>query len=279
PEQIFRAPNAAPLRWPSGAENAAAEALAAVETILAANGPETFAAIVIEPIQGEGGFLVPAPGFLAGLRAIADAHGIVFVMDEVQAGMGRTGTLFASEHDGVVADLMVTAKALAGGLPLSAVTGRTELMNAVHTGGLGGTYAGNPLACAAALGVFEALEDGTLLAHATIIESVVRARLEPLLDSVDVVAELRGRGAMLAIEFADPVTLEPRADIAKAVAAACHAAGVLVLVCGTFGNVIRLLPPLVIGVELLEDGLGVLTAAIEQQAAEASRPLQNVVMA
>ena len=277
PEQIFRAPNAAPLRWPSGAENAAAEALAAVETILAANGPETFAAMVIEPIQGEGGFLVPAPGFLAGLRAIADAHGIVFVMDEVQAGMGRTGTLFASEHDGVVADLMVTAKALAGGLPLSAVTGRTELMNAVHTGGLGGTYAGNPLACAAALGVFEALEDGTLLAHATTIESVVRARLEPLLGSVDVVAELRGRGAMLAIEFADPVTLEPRADVAKAVAAACHAAGVLILVCGTFGNVIRLLPPLVIGVELLEDGLGVLTAAIEQQAAEASRPLQDVV--
>ncbi|WP_309620508.1 aminotransferase class III-fold pyridoxal phosphate-dependent enzyme, partial [Salinibacterium sp.] len=177
PEQIFRAPNAAPLRWPSGAENASAEALAAVETILAANGPETFAAMVIEPIQGEGGFLVPAPGFLAGLRAIADAHGIVFVMDEVQAGMGRTGTLFASEHDGVAADLMVTAKALAGGLPLSAVTGRTELMNAVHTGGLGGTYAGNPLACAAALGVFEALEDGTLLAHATTIESVVRARL------------------------------------------------------------------------------------------------------
>jgi len=264
PEQIFRAPNAAPLRWPSGPENACAEALAAVEAILAENGPETFAALVIEPIQGEGGFLVPADGFLTGLRRIADTHGIVFVIDEIQAGMGRTGTLFASEHEGVAADLIVTAKALGGGLPLSAVTGRTALMNAVHTGGLGGTYAGNPLACAAALGVFEAFEDGSLLANAKVIEIIARSHLEPLLDSVAVVAEVRGRGAMLAIEFADPITLAPRADVAKAVAAACHSAGVLVLVCGTFGNVIRLLPPLVIGTDLLEDGLRVLTTAITQ---------------
>ena len=265
PEQIFRAPNAAPLRWPSGPENACDEALAAVEAILAENGPETFAALVIEPIQGEGGFLVPADGFLTGLRRIADSHGIVFVIDEIQAGMGRTGTLFASEHEGVAADLIVTAKALGGGLPLSAVTGRTALMNAVHTGGLGGTYAGNPLACAAALGVFEAFEDGSLLANAKLIERISRSHLDPLIDSVAVVAEVRGRGAMLAIEFADPITLAPRADVAKATAAACHAAGLLVLVCGTFGNVIRLLPPLVIGTDLLEDGLRVLTAAIEQQ--------------
>jgi len=264
PEQIFRAPNAAPLRWPSGPENACAEALAAVEAILAENGPETFAALVIEPIQGEGGFLVPADGFLTGLRRIADSHGIVFVIDEIQAGMGRTGTLFASEHEGVAADLIVTAKALGGGLPLSAVTGRTALMNAVHTGGLGGTYAGNPLACAAALGVFEAFEDGSLLANAKVIETIARTHLEPLLDSVAIVAEVRGRGAMLAIEFADPITLAPRADVARAVAAACHSAGVLVLVCGTFGNVIRLLPPLVIGTDLLEDGLRVLTTAITQ---------------
>jgi 4-aminobutyrate aminotransferase/(S)-3-amino-2-methylpropionate transaminase len=264
PEQIFRAPNAAPLRWPGGAEYAAVEALAAVDLILAENGPKTFAAMVIEPIQGEGGFLVPADGFLAGLRSIADAHGIVFVIDEIQAGMGRTGALFASEHEGVEADLIVTAKALGGGLPLSAVTGRTALMNAVHTGGLGGTYAGNPLACAAALGVFESFEDGSLLANAKVIETIARTHLEPLLDSVAVVAEVRGRGAMLAIEFADPITLEPRADVARAVAAACHAEGLLVLVCGTYGNVIRLLPPLVIGTDLLEDGLRVLTTAIEQ---------------
>ena len=279
PEQIFRAPNAAPLRWPGGAENAAAEALDAVNAILAENGPESFAAMVIEPIQGEGGFIVPAAGFLAGLRKIADANGIVFVIDEIQAGMGRTGRLFASEHDGVEADLIVTAKALGGGLPLSAVTGRTELMNAVHTGGLGGTYAGNPLACAAALGVFEAFEDGSLLANAGAIERIVRASLEPLLTSVAVVAEVRGRGAMLAIEFADPVTLDARPDIAKAVAAECHAEGLLVLVCGTFGNVIRLLPPLVIGIELLEDGLGVLSAAITHQAALASPAVRDAVSA
>ena len=279
PEQIFRAPNAAPLRWPGGAENATAEALDAVNAILAENGPESFAAMVIEPIQGEGGFIVPAQGFLAGLRKIADANGIVFVIDEIQAGMGRTGRLFASEHDGVEADLIVTAKALGGGLPLSAVTGRTELMNAVHTGGLGGTYAGNPLACAAALGVFEAFEDGSLLANAGAIERIVRASLEPLLTSVPVVAEVRGRGAMLAIEFADPVTLDARPDIAKAVAAECHAEGLLVLVCGTFGNVIRLLPPLVIGIELLEDGLGVLSAAITHQAALASPAVRDAVSA
>jgi 4-aminobutyrate aminotransferase/(S)-3-amino-2-methylpropionate transaminase len=275
PEQIFRAPNAAPLRWPGGAANAAAEALAEVEEILAETGPES----VIEPIQGEGGFLVPAEGFLAGLRKIADAHGIVFVIDEIQAGMGRTGTLFASEHEGVEADLIVTAKALGGGLPLSAVTGRTELMNAVHTGGLGGTYAGNPLACAAALGVFEAFADGSLLENAGVIERVVRAHLEPLLDSVPVVAEVRGRGAMLAVEFADPITLAPRADVAKAVAAACHAAGVLILVCGTYGNVIRLLPPLVIGTGLLEDGLRVLSAAITRAAAESSPVLLEAASA
>ena len=181
PEQIFRAPNAAPLRWPGGAENAASEALTAVELILAENGPESFAAMVI---------------------------------DEIQAGMGRIGTLFASEHDGV--------------------TGRTRLMNAVRPGGLGGIYAGNPLACAAALGVFEAFQDGSLLANAVTIKTAVRAHLEPLVDSVAVLAEVREGGAMLAIEFANPITLEPRPGIANAVAAACHAEGVLVLVCGTF---------------------------------------------
>jgi len=149
----------------------------------------------------------------------------------------------------------------------------------VHTGGLGGTYAGNPLACAAALGVFEAFEDGSLLANAGAIERIVRASLEPLLTSVAVVAEVRGRGAMLAIEFADPVTLDARPDIAKAVAAECHAEGLLVLVCGTFGNVIRLLPPLVIGIELLEDGLGVLSAAITHQAALASPAVRDAVSA
>jgi len=263
PAEVHRAPFAAPLRWPTGAQNATAEALAAVELILATEGPETFAAMVIEPIQGEGGFVVPAPGFLPGLRDIATRHGIVFVLDEVQAGMGRTGTLFASDSEHVVGDLTVTAKALAGGLPLSAVTGRVELMNAVHAGGLGGTYAGNPLACAAALGVFEAFADGKLIENACKIEVAARMILEPLLSGTSVVADVRGRGAMLAVEFADRGTLAPRADIAKEIAARCHAQGLLVLVCGTYSNVIRLLPPLVIDESLMNDGLTVLRDAIQ----------------
>lgn len=270
PGEVYRAPMAAPLRWPGGPENAAAEALAGVEAVLAEQGPETFAAMVIEPIQGEGGFIVPAPGFLAGLRDIAARHGIVFVLDEIQAGMGRTGRMFASEHEGVVGDLVVTGKALGGGLPLTAVTGSVELMNAVHTGGLGGTYAGNPLACAAALGVFEAFENGDLLAGALRIEHTVRRILEPLVAEDSPIVEFRGRGAMLAIEFADSETLEPLPKLAAAVAARCHEQGVLVLVCGTYSNVIRLLPPLVIGQELLEDGLAVLRKAVESVHAEAS---------
>ena len=273
PPEVHRAPFAAGLRWPTGAENATVEALAAVERILAAEGPETFAAMVIEPIQGEGGFIVPTPGFLPGLREIATRHGIVFVLDEIQAGMGRTGTLFASNHERVAGDITVTAKALAGGLPLSAVTGRVELMNAVQAGGLGGTYAGNPLACAAALGVFAAFEDGSLIDNALLIEATARKVLEPLLETTSIVAEVRGRGAMLAVEFADQGTLSPRADLAKQIAALSHAKGLLVLVCGTYSNVIRLLPPLVIDADLLADGLTVLRDAIRQvNDAQASPP-------
>jgi 4-aminobutyrate aminotransferase/(S)-3-amino-2-methylpropionate transaminase len=276
PAEIVRAASANPLRSPAaaqGPEAVAAAALADVEATLAEHGPEEFAAMVIEPVQGEGGFVVPAPGFLAGLRAIADRHGIVLVIDEIQAGMGRTGTLFASEHEGIAGDLTLSAKALAGGLPLSAVTGRANLMNAVHAGGLGGTYAGNPLACEAALAVFEAFEDGSLLANARAIEAAARAVLAPLVEETEVVAEFRGRGAMLAVEFADPGTLAPRADIAKAVSDRCHAQGVLTLTCGTHGNIIRLLPPLVIGSDLLEDGLQVLRNAILDAAAGAASPL------
>jgi len=265
PGEVVRAASANPLR-PSvegaSGEDVTAMALASVEATLDARGPETFAAMVIEPIQGEGGFIVPAPGFLTGLREIADRHGIVLVIDEIQAGMGRTGALYASEHEGVAGDITLSAKALADGLPLSAVTGRTELMNAVHAGGLGGTYAGNPLACEAALAVFEEFEDGTLLANAREIEAIAREVLEPLVEETPVVAQFRGRGAMLALEFADRDTLEPRPELAKSISAACHAQGVLTLTCGTHGNVIRLLPPLVIDSELLRDGLGVLRQAI-----------------
>ncbi|WP_430297509.1 aminotransferase class III-fold pyridoxal phosphate-dependent enzyme [Sinomonas sp. B1-1] len=276
PGSVFRGPTAPAHLAPSGAggESSAgeasgageasavvAQALAGVEEVLAAAGPHTFAAMVIEPIQGEGGFVVHAPGFLAGLRELATRHGIVLVIDEIQAGMGRTGRLFASEHDGVAGDITLSAKALGAGLPLSAVTGRAELMNAVHAGGLGGTYAGNPVACEAALAVFELLEDGALLAGACAVEKAVRERFEPLL-ALDGVVSVRGRGAMMAIEFGD--SSGPRADLAKAAAAAANAAGVLTLTCGTHGNVIRLLPPLGIEPEVLDEGLAVLEAAVRE---------------
>ena len=281
PAEVIRAPYASPFRWPTGAENATVEALQAVEQVLLDNGPETFAAMVVEPIQGEGGFIVPSPGFLPGLRELATKYGIVFVLDEIQAGMGRTGALFASNHEDIAGDITVTAKALAGGLPLSAITGRVELMNAVHAGGLGGTYAGNPLSCAAALGVFEAFEDGSLIANAQRIESLVRSILEPLLTSTQILADVRGRGAMLAVEFADPVTLAPRADLAKKVAAEAHSNGLLVLVCGTFSNVVRLLPPLVIEETLLLDGLtalhdAILTVNLSEAAQPTSRSSETV---
>ncbi|ASN53144.1 aminotransferase class III-fold pyridoxal phosphate-dependent enzyme [Sinomonas sp. R1AF57] len=267
PGSVFRGPTAPAHLAPSGAGEAdrtaavVAQALAGVEEVLASAGPETFAAMVIEPIQGEGGFVVHAPGFLAGLRELATRHGIVLVIDEIQTGMGRTGTLFASEHDGVAGDITLSAKALGAGLPLSAVTGRAELMNAVHAGGLGGTYAGNPVACEAALAVFELLEDGALLAGARAVEKAVRARFEPLL-ALEGIVSVRGRGAMMAIEFGDDSG--PRADLAKAAAAAANAAGVLTLTCGTHGNVIRLLPPLGIEPDVLDEGLAVLEAAVRQ---------------
>lgn len=263
PGEVVRGPNANPLRG-GDAETALAE----IERIIAGHGPEHFAALVVEPIQGEGGFVVPAPGFLPGLRRIADAHGIVLVVDEIQTGLGRTGALFASAHEGVAGDLTLTAKALGGGLPLSAVTGRAEIMDAAHAGGLGGTYAGNPLACAAALAVFEVLEDPGLLPRVARIERIIRDHLEPLVAEAAFVAEVRGRGAMMAVELADPGTLAPRPDLAQRISAACHAAGVVTLTCGTQGNVIRLLPPLVIDESILETGLTILTTAIRSIAAE-----------
>lgn len=259
PEHIVRAASANPLRSQGRDVH---ELLALVEQQIVEHGARSFAAMVIEPIQGEGGFIVPMPGFLPGLRALADKYGIVLVLDEIQAGIGRTGKLFAAEHEDVVGDLVLTAKALANGVPLSAVTGRAELMNAPHAGGLGGTYAGNPLACEAALAVFEQFEDGSVLRNAQRIEELTRQMLEPLVDSTGSVAQVRGRGAMLAVEFADRDTLAPRPELAAAVSQACHAAGVLTLTCGTYGNVLRLLPPLVIGQELLRDGLQVLRQAV-----------------
>lgn len=261
--EIYRAPSAYPYRWPGGPRRCAEEALAQLKEMVDTQiGAQNVAAIVAEPIQGEGGFIVPAAGFLPGVAEFARENGIVFVADEIQTGFGRTGAMFACEHEGLVPDLITTAKALGGGLPLSAVTGRAELMDAVAPGGLGGTYAGNPVACAAALAVIDAIQSEGLVERAAQIEARVLPRLRRLAEAAPVLGEARGRGAMLALELVEPGTTAPNAAAARKLAAHCHAEGVLVLVCGTHGNVIRLLPPLGIEPALLDDALDVIERGV-----------------
>lgn len=270
--EVYRAPMSYPFREGLNADGsaitgpqAAARAISVIEKQVGAG---SVAAILIEPIQGEGGFIVPAEGFLPALAAWATENGVVFIADEVQAGFTRTGAWFACEHEGVVPDLITMAKGIAGGMPLAAVTGRADLIDAVHPGGLGGTYGGNPVACAAALASIEQMETLDLNGRAREIEDMVVARLSELADEVDIIGEVRGRGAMLAVELVEAGGHEPNADATKAVAARALAAGVIVLTCGTYGNVIRLLPPLVISDALLGEALDVLTEAIRAVAQE-----------
>lgn len=266
--EIYRVPMSYPFRDPAGLSgpDAAARALRLVETQV---GADRVAAILVEPIQGEGGFVVPAPGFLPALAGWCSDHGAVFIADEVQTGFCRTGQWFACQHEGVVPDLLTFAKGMAGGLPLGAVTGRADLVNAVHRGGLGGTFSGNPVSCAAALATLEVMADWDLPAAARQIEAITLPRLVKLQDRFAGIGDVRGRGAMLAVELVRPGSLEPDPVATQAVAATCHAAGVVVLTCGSFNNVIRLLPPLVIEPDLLDDALGVFEGAVE--AALASR--------
>jgi 4-aminobutyrate aminotransferase/(S)-3-amino-2-methylpropionate transaminase len=226
-------------------------------------GGANLAAIVIEPIQGEGGFIVPAPGFLPALSAWAKANGIVMVADEVQAGIARTGRWFATDWEpGFEPDLFTIAKGIAGGMPISAVTGRAEIMDASHPGGIGGTYGGNPVAAAAAVAVLEQIEAGGVLERAMEIEGILVPRLEDLKAQHPVIGEVRGRGAMIAIEFVEPGTLNPNSAAVDAVVKFCHQNGVLVLNAGTFGNVIRFLPPLAITNAQLNEAIDVLAAGI-----------------
>jgi 4-aminobutyrate aminotransferase/(S)-3-amino-2-methylpropionate transaminase len=258
--EIYRAPLSYPLR--DGGLSGAEAAKRAITMIEKQVGAANLAAILIEPIQGEGGFIVPADGFLPALQAWANENGIVFIADEVQTGFARTGTMFASEQFGIVPDLIVTAKGIAGGLPLSAVTGRAEIMDAPQLGGLGGTYGGNPLACVAALAAIETYEQEDLAARARAIGGILFEKLGALRDADPRVAEVRGRGAMVAIELVDPETGGPDAALTSKVAAAAHAAGVVLLTCGTYGNVIRFLPPLSIPDHLLIEGLDVVAEAV-----------------
>ncbi len=258
---VYRAPMSYPFRDPDGmtGEEAATRALAVIESQV---GADRTACLVIEPIQGEGGFVDPAPGFLPALAEWCREHGVVFVADEIQTGFGRTGDMFACDHEGVVPDIVTTAKALAGGMPLAGVTGRAEIMDAVTPGGLGGTYGGNPVACAAALGAIEVIERDDLAARARHLGEVIVPALRQAAADNPQVGDVRGRGAMAAIELVVPGTDTPDPAEAGRISAACHAAGVVTLTCGTWGNVVRLLPPLTIPDDLLQDAMAVLTDAI-----------------
>ncbi|MBV9011061.1 MAG: 4-aminobutyrate--2-oxoglutarate transaminase [Pseudonocardiales bacterium] len=259
--EVYRVPTSYPLRDPPGMSGAqaAARALSLIERQV---GAEALACVVIEPIQGEGGFIVPAPGFLPTIAQWCAEHGVLFVADEIQTGFCRTGDWFACEHEGVIPDLITTGKAIAGGLPLAALTGRAELMDAVHVGGLGGTYGGNPVACAAALASIATMREHDLAGAARRIEAIATPALAALAAQCPAVAQVRGRGAMLALELIEPTTAAPDPALTAQVAHACHRAGVVVLTCGSDANVIRLLPPLIISPDLLTEGLDVLTHAV-----------------
>ncbi|MDO5099654.1 MAG: 4-aminobutyrate--2-oxoglutarate transaminase [Corynebacterium sp.] len=256
---VYRAPMSYPLR--DGLDGAAA-ARRSIKMIEQQVGAENLACVVIEPVQGEGGFIAPAPGFLPAIAEWCRDNDVVFVADEIQAGFCRTGDWFACDNEQVVPDLITMAKGIAGGMPISAVTGRAEIMDAPVPGGLGGTYGGNPVACAAALAAIEQMETYNLNARARAIEGVITEVLGPLTE-LETVAELRGRGAMIALELVDAAG-DPNPDLTAAVAARCKKEGVLILTCGMDGNVIRLLPSLVIPEAVLRDGLEVLATAIKE---------------
>ncbi|GAA4069883.1 4-aminobutyrate--2-oxoglutarate transaminase [Microbacterium laevaniformans] len=257
--EIYRVPASYPLRDGLSGADAAAKAISLIEKQI---GADNLAAVIIEPIQGEGGFIVPAEGFLPAVVDWCRAHDVVFIADEVQTGFARTGAMFASELFGIVPDLITTAKGIAGGMPLAAVTGRAEIMDATHGGGLGGTYGGNPVACAAAIAAIDAFENDGMLERAREIGGILRARFESLQQTDARIGEVRGAGAMIAVEFVDPETKAPDAALTSAVAKAAIAEGVIVLTCGTYGNVIRFLPPLSISDELLTEGVDVVVAAL-----------------
>jgi len=224
-------------------------------------GAHNVAAILIEPIQGEGGFIVPPKGFLPALAKYSKDNGIVFIADEVQTGFARTGHMFAVEEENVVPDMVVTAKGIAGGLPLAGVTGRADIMDSVHASGLGGTYGGNPIACAAALGAMETMQEENLVARAQHIGEILGSSLRALAKKYPVIGEVRGRGAMQAIELVEAGTKNPNTAAMNAVVKYCQSKGVLILTAGTYSNVVRFLPPLVITDELLKDALSVLEEA------------------
>ena len=258
--EVYRAPLSYPYRDDKLVDGELA-ARRATDLIESQVGTGNLAAVIIEPIQGEGGFIVPADGFLPALADWCRSNDVVFIADEIQTGFARTGAMFACELFEVVPDLIATAKGIAGGLPLAGVTGRAEIMEAVHVGGLGGTYGGNPVACAAALAAIETMKADGLVARAQQIERIMVSRLHRMQAEDNRIGDVRGRGAMIAIELVYRDTTDPDPALTAAVATAAREQGVIVLTCGTYGNVLRFLPPLTISDELLNEGLDVLAEA------------------
>lgn len=265
--EVYRVPFAYPYRCPTGggtpeecADRCASRAIDQIEKQI---GPEHVACMVVEPILGEGGFVVPAPGYLPALASYCADRGILFVADEVQTGMARTGRWFAIEHEGIAPDLITVAKSLAGGLPLGAVIGRAEVMDAVHAGGLGGTFGGNPLSCAAGLAVLDTIEHDGLLERAERVGAQMLTRLSEMAERFQLIGDVRGRGAMVALELVeDRDSTAPAAAAAGRVIEQCYRQGVIVLKAGTYDNVVRLLPPLTIDERLVDEGLDVLEKAL-----------------
>ena len=261
--EIYRMPMAYPFRWVGDPNKCAEEALDLItHKIEKEIGLSNVAAIVIEPIQGEGGFIVPPKGFLPGLAEFARANGALFVADEVQTGFARTGDMFACENENVIPDLIITAKGIAGGLPLAGLTGRADVMDSVHISGLGGTFGGSPICCAAALGAIETIEKENLVTRAREIGSIMEKALRDMASRYPVIGEVRGRGAMQAIELVVPGTTEPNSAAMQAIVKYCQKKGVLLLTAGTYSNVIRFLPPLVIPDHLLKEALAILDEAL-----------------
>jgi 4-aminobutyrate aminotransferase/(S)-3-amino-2-methylpropionate transaminase len=268
--EIYRVPMAYPYRWPTGPERCADEAFAEfVSMVHAQVGELNTAAVLLEPIQGEGGFIVPAPGFVARVADWCHQNGIVFIADEVQTGFCRTGDWFASTHENVVPDLITTGKAIGGGLPLAAVTGRAELMNAVHTGGLGGTYGGNPVACAAALAVLDVMEQEKLLDRSNAIGTRIKAKLDKMSRQNDLMplAAVRGPGAMIGFEIVkERGGFDPDPEATKVLTQKALELGLIVLSCGIYGNVIRILVPLTASDKIIDEGMNLLEQAMKTAA-------------
>ena len=261
--EIYRMPLAYPFRCDACQGSCQEKTLATVlHKIEKEIGAKNVACIVIEPILGEGGFIVPCKGFLPGLAKFCNENGILFVADEVQTGFARTGQMFACEDEGVIPDLITTAKGIAGGLPLAAVTGRAEIMDEIHASGLGGTFGGSPIACAAALGAIATIEEDNLVARARELGKVMSDALTAMKAKYPIVGDVRGRGAMQAIELVKPGTKDPNPEALTAAIKFCQQRGVLILSAGTYGNVIRLLPPLVMPEHLLTEALGILDEAL-----------------